>query len=402
MLVQVEVPRDAAPGSMFQMAMPDGTMMNVTVPPGLKPGATIQVQAPAPQIAAVVAPVAAVPAGGQPVQRPVVQGIVPMFVGPQDQRPLLDDTTAAILSNTSSFTIKQRVKWWEALTQGCIEQSNTYDVFDTATGAHLFIAQEYSDDCARCFCAPIHSVRVEFALVNQPERQWIKGTHTQPAAFHLDREGCCDKPGLACWACGPSCMDGMIVRAGPSLGLKPGSVNVDEQTIGIVDQPTCAGYCTPTFNVRSRQAAGDAGFQPLAKLEGPCIFGGCSELCCSSTFLVSTLDRDVSPNKKIFSGDMARITKTKPRDCKGCAREMFTDSDIYTLEYKEGIGLTPQQKANMMASLILMDYHLFELDHGLCECRNNKLYITFFDYYCCGCACPCQIVLDGNNNGGGG
>ena len=83
-----------------------------------------------------------------------------------------------------------------------------------------------------------------------------------------------------------------------------------------------------------------------------------------------------------------------------CAREMFTDSDVFTLEYNEGIGLTPQQKANMMASVILMDYHLFEQDNGMCECRGKKLYITLFDYYCCGCTCPCQIVLDGNNQGG--
>ena len=37
----------------------------------------------------------------------------------------------------NSFTIKQRVRWGEALTQGCIEQSNVYDIYDATNGARV-------------------------------------------------------------------------------------------------------------------------------------------------------------------------------------------------------------------------------------------------------------------------
>ena len=57
-----------------------------------------------------------------------------------------------------------------------VQQENTYDFFDAKTGAHVFIAQEYSDDCNRCLCKPFHSLRVEFKLVRQPWRRWSMST----------------------------------------------------------------------------------------------------------------------------------------------------------------------------------------------------------------------------------
>ena len=54
-----------------------------------------------------------------------------------------------------------QVRWGEALTQGCIEQSNVYDIYDASNGNHIFVALERSEDCARCCCAPSHSLFVE-------------------------------------------------------------------------------------------------------------------------------------------------------------------------------------------------------------------------------------------------
>uniref|UniRef100_A0A7S0P2R7 Phospholipid scramblase n=1 Tax=Calcidiscus leptoporus TaxID=127549 RepID=A0A7S0P2R7_9EUKA len=348
-----------------------------------------------------VAPLLAVPA--VPVAVPsgtaALQGVPSVHIGPQDQVPLLDSTTAGILANVSSFTIKQRVKWWEALTQGCIEQANTYDIFDNATGAHLFIAQEVSDDCTRCCCAPHHNVRVDFRLVNSQERLWQKGEGFQ-TVMSMERQGCGDKCCLGCCICSDSCKDGFYLQAGGQV-RQVGEVGPTDYTIGYAQQPDCGGYFTPTINLFNR-TTGDGGYQPIAKIEGPCLFGGCSELCCSSSFPVSSLMADESLHTKKMLGNLAIITKEKPRNCKGCARELFTDSDSFTLTYKEGIGLTPQQKATMMAGLLLADYMLFEQDNGMCECKNNALYITFFDYYCCGCVGSCSIKLQNNNSGGGG
>jgi hypothetical protein len=107
-------------------------------------------------------------------------------------------------------------------------------------------------------------------------------------------------------------------------------------------------------------------------------------------------------NAKLQLGDLAVITKQRPRDCGSFAKEMSTDSDIFTMAFKPGHNLSPQQKATMMASLILTDYMFFENDNGMCYCEGSKLHITLCNTYCCGHTCPCKVVLDGNNNNGGG
>jgi len=334
-----------------------------------------------------------------------VMGISPnVALGPQDQVKLLDATTAGILASVDDFTIKQRVKWWEAFSFGCFEQRNTYDVFDEKTGTHLFIAQEVSEDCARCCCAPLHTLRVEFYLVNNPERQWLKANAESnfPLVMTLDRDGCCgSKPFICCFACGDGCKDKMVVHAGPQPREILGKNEVNDSTIAIIDQPACGGYCHPAFTLNSRmQPSGTEAesFKPIVEMKGPCFFGGCSELCCESEFLFSSIDCGSQASQRKSIGDLAVLKKKKPRDCSGCARELFTDSDHYQLSYKPDKGLTPQQKAGMMASIILMDFHLFEQDAGMCKVENNKITITICDTYCFGCVLPCNIVLQGNNN----
>jgi hypothetical protein len=70
---------------------------------------------------------------GFPIAAPVI-GI--------DRVPLIDATTAGILANVNNFKIKQRTSLLEAATQGWIEMSNSYDVFDAANGVHLFTVLE--------------------------------------------------------------------------------------------------------------------------------------------------------------------------------------------------------------------------------------------------------------------
>jgi len=216
----------------------------------------------------------------------------------------------------------------------------------------------------------------------------------------MERLGCCAKPFLGCFICHDSCKDGFYLQAGATV-RQPGEVGIDSRTIGIATQPSCGGCFTPSINLMQRTQPGDGyeAFKPMAKIEGPCIFGGASELCCPSKFLVSGMTEDMDGNQKLNIGDLATITKEKPRNCSGCAREAFTDSDHFTVEYKEGVGLTPQQKATMMAGLLLADYMLFEQDNGMCEYTGNGLAFTFFDCYCCGCTLPCQVTIS-NNNGG--
>lgn len=52
---------------------------------------------------------------------------------------ILDEETIEILSSMDSFFIQQRVRWIEAITQGCWEQPNVYDVFDHETNKRIMV-----------------------------------------------------------------------------------------------------------------------------------------------------------------------------------------------------------------------------------------------------------------------
>jgi hypothetical protein len=393
--MQITVPPGVGPGQAFIVALPSGAQMQVTCPPGVEPGGAIMIE---------------VPMEAQP---PIAMGfaITPemqqqaLSVGAQDQVPLLDPETAGILATVNSFRVNQRVKFWETMSRGCCEQSNTYDVFDETTGTHLFIAQEVSDDCMRCGCAPTHSLRVEFKRVNQTTRQWASSNEIKqmPTVMSLERQGCFDKPCLQCCIINDSCKDGMNMNAGAPITAQPGDVAIHDQTFAYATQPKCGGYCTPSLNLFNRMATGpkETAFVPLAKVEGPMIFGGCSELCFDSTFDVSSLKPE-ELDTKLKKGDLARITKVRPKGPCACGKEMFTDSDTFTVTYAEGVGLTPQQKAAMMGSMILTDYMFFEQDQGMCTVEGSKVKITLFECYCCGALCPATLVVDNSNGGGGG
>ena len=114
-------------------------------------------------------------------------------------------------------------------------------------------------------------------------------------------------------------------------------------TFGYADQPSLGGFLTPTLNLFHRTSSGGdvaTGFSPLAKVEGPLIFGGCSELCCPSQFTISGM---VSPDQlesSLKTGDLATITKERPHGACACIREAFTDSDHFTVTFKEVRGAT--------------------------------------------------------------
>ena len=52
----------------------------------------------------------------------------------------LDSITVDLLTSSNSFLIQQRVRWVEAITQGCCEQANIYDVFEKETKQKLFVS----------------------------------------------------------------------------------------------------------------------------------------------------------------------------------------------------------------------------------------------------------------------
>lgn len=56
----------------------------------------------------------------------------------------LDGRTVNLLSQSDSYYVQQRIRWVEAVTQGCWEQPNVYDVFDKNTNKRIFVSRIHS------------------------------------------------------------------------------------------------------------------------------------------------------------------------------------------------------------------------------------------------------------------
>lgn len=204
-MMQVTVPAGVAVGQPFVVQtpsgqqetvvaqVPEGQMMQVQVPTGMaqpmavatpvpmaqpmamQHGGPVVVGAPPTQYAAQQAPSAVVegyPAEMVTLPVAAVVGMeLPtdpaMFItgalgNAVDAVPMIDAQTAGILNSVNKFKVKQRLAIWEAISQGCCEQQNVYDIFDADTGQPLFTTIEESEDCVRCCCAPNHSFFVKF------------------------------------------------------------------------------------------------------------------------------------------------------------------------------------------------------------------------------------------------
>jgi len=243
---------------------------------------------------------------------------------------------------------------------------------------------------------------VEFKLSVRVPPQLIFATDVDamPISMTMEREGMPSKPCLGCCVCAPGCKDGMYLHAGPvGEAAGPGSRNC----VGFATQPSWGGGFVPTLNVMERANGGANAanvWNALAKVEGPTCFGGCSELCFSSKFGVSKFSAG-QVDAAVKSADLATIVKRKPHDLAGAMREAATDADLYTLQLNPAANLAPQQKAILLASLVLSDYMFFERDGPAC----NGNGCTLCNIYCCGCLCPCAINCPSHNSGpqrGGG
>jgi hypothetical protein len=185
----------------------------------------------------------------------------------------------------------------------------------------------------------------------------------------------------------PCCQDGMHVYAGPIADEKekgrPPSQRPDNQLLGSVTQPIYGGCCIPTLHLRADgQSDTD---QPFAKVEGPCFFGGWSEMCCSFKFYTSFFN---SPTK---AGDAALIIKKRPASLTGAAIELFTNSDVYSIQFSG--NLTPGQKTTVLTAQLLADYMFFDGNTEKCKYENDTIYCYFCYCSILGWLVPCEIAI---------
>jgi len=336
---------------------------------------------------------------------------------------LLDPQTIAVLSRMDSFFIQQRIRMIEAVTGGCIEQANVYDVFDHATNKRIMIMKEESDGCSRCCCSPDHSVFVKFYHVaaSAPELQpgqlvdWSYDPSEEAGGspfMTFEREGCdccckglCPKPCLCCFACKESCSQVGTLHAGDLAG-EPGDAHGKRdrtKLLGETIQPRGGGGFKPVMQMMDRADPTDGATgrsELFAATRGPCFTGGCSKLCCDAEFGSSVAaPTDYGKVKQMHTlnfGDFATITKLKPKTMAQGAREMFTDADLFDVQFKNP-SITPQQKATVLAQMIHLDYMFFERDGDMCYSDSAGFHIVFCNCFIYGCVCPCEIVLNGNN-----
>ena len=314
-----------------------------------------------------------------------------------DAVPLLDSYTAQLFGAMQTVTIQQKVDLMEAVltnTIGCGEQPNKYKVFDTQTGYPLFHVEEFNNNaCLRCCCAPNHSLFAKYFVLN-PDGSINTG---MPPVLTMEREGICGpnckQP--CCFACTTGCRDEMRLHAGDITVGDPGACASD-RVIGGALQPFLGGGFTPTVQVMDREKEGLNKENPISIVEGPfCCIGGCLQMCMDMSFSFSNVPAGYN-GEVLKLGDLATIEKKKPDSFSSAVREAMTDADTYTVTFVDP-GLTPQQKASILTTVIFLDYMFFENDNDMiyCDPFNKSVTITPFVCYCCGCLCPCSVTCGG-------
>ncbi|KAJ8603543.1 hypothetical protein CTAYLR_004886 [Chrysophaeum taylorii] len=352
-------------------------------PTGYVVGIVDQPQA---QVVSVEVPVVAQqPVVVQPAMTQAVVVVQPMGVAPQEV-----SGTAGVNARLGSYAyikVVQKFSWLEAASQGLCEIPNVYNVYGgsefSSSDAHILIAEEKSSGCTRTFCAPHHSTLL---LLRDAQTRDILATLERPGAECCFDGNCFGpKPCLCCFACSEGCADQLIVHEGAVEG-RPGQM---VPGVAIIRQPeNGGGGCTPTLYIETQ-------YQREGTIRGPCVFGGCSELCFDTIFRYY---------EHADGAEIGRIQHVHPECCTGdCFAEMCTDSDRF------GIEMTPafkgDDRAKALAALLLIDYMFFEMDNGMFTVkpatgRNQgcTIYVTFFQCYCYGCICPCRIVLPCESN----
>lgn len=308
---------------------------------------------------------------------------------------ILDQKTIDLLNSTDSFFVQQQIRWGEAVTLGCIEQQNRYHIYDKNTNTKIIVVKEDSADCTRCCCSPNHSLFAEFYHVEGDEPV------DQPF-MTMERDGCglgddCAKPCIGCFACNKSCTQEAKLYAGPVSGT-PGAIREERKNLlGGSVQPITGGGFKPVMQVMDR-AQEDSESKTFAAVRGPTCFGGCSEICCDTKFAMSAAKDGVTVREihQLQFGDFATIKKLKPSGFGQAMREVFTDSDLFEVTFLTK-AITAQQKANVLSTMIHLDYMFFELDSDMCGYESNYFYITLTNIFCYGCVCPCKLMMQHTN-----
>jgi hypothetical protein len=110
-------------------------------------------------------------------------------------------------------------------------------------------------------------------------------------------------------------------------------------------------------------------------------------MCFSFKFFTSFMN---SPSK---SGDAALIVKKRPTSLAQGAVQLFTDSDVFSIDFNQAAQLTPAQKATVLSAQLLADYMYFDGNTDKCSYDGDTLYCYCFYCSIIGYICPCYIAF---------
>jgi len=189
------------------------------------------------------------------------------------------------------------------------------------------------------------------------------------------------------------CQDNVHIYAGaiPDEGEERGLANnlPEDKLIGSVIQPIFGGGCTPTLHLRAGQKDDE---DPFGKIEGPCLFGGWSEMCFTFNFFTSYFKSESK------TGDIAMIKKKKPSSFGAAITELATDADVYSIEFNPSAQtLSAEQKITVFTGQLLADYMLFDGNTEKFDedADNWNCYLCYCSVF--GKVCPCTFSIPKNS-----
>lgn len=363
-------------------------------------------------------------------QGQVVQGVMQGSLIKVEPQPMVVTVTPDVansmngvafqnLANVNNLEFRQGNVFWEAISGGCVP--NSYMIKDRPTDTPLFIMEEQSSCYMRGCCGPAQPALVKFhnvsfggerqekkccCIVLQPKRKMYNKAGA--AVMTMEKAGMCGNCAqfgpTNCWVCFSMCQSEAWMHSGdiPSTYSPQGCACFKTQhwefpngVPGTMDKstafshakvPLMGGCLTPTVNIMAR-ANNVEDSQPWAVVEGPTFFGGCMDLCCATKFSVS--------RNKGKLGDLAIISKKAPNGCMETCVALCTPSDTYNLDFTEGHGMNPQQKAAVIGEMVHLDFLFFEAEQPLCRTSEDgkMCFLLLCTCYCMGALCPVQLCV---------
>jgi len=362
----------------------------------------------------------------------VLNSIEPVAT-PEEWKGSVPPELWGLINSSQTFTVRQHVKFLPkacCACPPCVKQENTFSVYagySQNAEAEILRIDEASDDWNRCCCTPYHPLKLEARryiplpgdntgsdyshlkqeVLNDYDRFTREGNapffirdiyKTQPVMFTVLRDNgqrCCKFPCkcLSTFVCCQCCQDGVHVYAGGLPKEEDNELGVNlqapaENLIGSAIQPAFGGWYRPTLHLRD----GGDDVAPFGKIEGPCCFGGWSEMCCDFNFPISWF------NSPTATGDAAVVVKKKPTSLAGGTAQLFGLTDVYSIQFKDR-ELSAAQKVSILSSQLLADYMLF--DGNTEKCRSSDEGIYCYCFYCSiiGMLIPCYIFIPTNQSG---